>query len=101
MQVAGEIIGCLGAHAESGAREFFDRQQSGKRGFLKLLHESGDGGIELISRHDIAHQTEGERFLRVDLLRRVDQEVADLRGTRSTSADMAMVGMMRCDISGS
>ena len=37
----------LGAHAESGARVFFDRQQSSKRRFFKMLDEIGNGGIEL------------------------------------------------------
>jgi hypothetical protein len=34
VQVAGKIVGCLGAHAKSRACEFFDGQQSGKRRFL-------------------------------------------------------------------
>ena len=68
MQVARKIVSGLGAQAESGARVLLDRQQSSKRRFFKMLDEIGDGGIELTGRDHVAHQPEGERFVRVDLL---------------------------------
>src|SRR5262245_32212351 len=38
-----------------------------------MLHETGDSSIELAGRNYIAHEPEGKRFVRVDLLSRVDQ----------------------------
>src|SRR5262245_29490693 len=38
-----------------------------------MLHETGNSSIELASRNYIAHEPEGKRFVRVDLLSRVDQ----------------------------
>ena len=68
VQVTRKIVGCLGAHAESGARVFFDCQQSGERRFFEMLDEIGDSGIKLSSWNHVAHQPEGERLRRVTLL---------------------------------
>ena len=72
VQVAREIGGGLGADVERGAGIFFHREHRGQRHLFEMLDQRFDAGVQFLMRHDVADETECQRFVRVDLRGRVD-----------------------------
>src|SRR6266850_3739802 len=71
VQVAREVSGALGAHAERHASVFFEREHGCERHFLEMLHECCNGAVEIVGADDVARQPKCQSFARVYFLSRV------------------------------